>query len=108
MNALLLFSLILHARDYGGYRMIRHAYMRWAVEIQERDQADTERALVSLNLLSCPWVAKEIKDAILAAYKLPSQPQRTRTYFADRGWNIDWTGFDLYSALQSKRLYEVY
>jgi hypothetical protein len=108
LDALLLFSLILHTRDYGGYRLIRHTYLRWALEIQDRDQADTERALVSLNLLSCPWVDQATKTKILAAYNITSQPRRKRPHFADRGWNIDWTGFDLYSALQSKRLYEVY
>jgi hypothetical protein len=104
MNALLLFSIMLHIRDHSGYRKLRGECMRWAVEVQDRDAADAERALLALNLLTCPWVSKEVKDEVLRKYGYRSHPGRRPA----TGWNVDWTGFDLYSALQNKRLYEVY
>lgn len=106
MNALLLFSVILHIKDRGGYRRLRTELMRWALEVQARPQADGERSLVALNLVTCPWAPDPVRLSILTSYGYVaprgSRPRRAAP------WNIDWLGFDLYEALQAKRLYEVY
>ena len=107
MSALLLFSIILHIRDRPGFRQLRAACLRWALGTQSRDRLDAERALVALNLLTCPWVSPGAKAEILKGYGSTF----TATPYADQrdhGWNINWSNFDLYAALQNKRLYEVY
>ena len=106
MNALLLFSILLHIRDRREYRRIRSACMRWAEETQEREEKDAERALVALNLLTCPWVPGSVRLSILQSWGSPGPRGTARR--APGFWNIDWSGFDLYDALQAKRLYEVY
>lgn len=107
MNALLLFSLLLHIKDRRDYRRLRNACMSWALDTQKRAETDAERGLIALNLLACPWAPLTVRTSILNAYGFvatASTPGGRQPAY----WNINWSGFDLYDALQSKRLYEVY
>lgn len=108
MNALLLFSLMLHIKDRREYRRLRAECMRWALTTQDRAETDAERALIALNLLTCPWVPGSTRSSILQAYGFTATTPRSTTRRPPRSWNVDWSGFDLYDALQAKRLYEVY
>jgi hypothetical protein len=107
MNALLLFSMMLYMRDNMKYEELADACNDWIMDTQARDANDAERALIALNTVTCPWMPQSMKDEVLRSYGSRPTPGKA---VADDGeyWNVNWKGFDLYSALQSKRLYEVY
>lgn len=107
MNALVLFSILLHIKDRREYRHLRAECMRWATKTQERAPTDGERALIALNLTTCPWVPPQVRSSILSSYGCSPTVAKTSRNM-EKPWNIDWSGFDLYDALQAKRLYEVY
>ncbi|MFF2272225.1 antiviral reverse transcriptase Drt3b [Agromyces sp. NPDC058136] len=108
MNATLLFSLLLHMRDNSSFERLRAASIAWAVETQARSPRDSERALVALNLLSCPFASNAAKESVLAAYNVVDPTERGAARSSSRSWNVHWENFDLYAAVQQKRLYEVY
>ena len=111
MNALLLFSILLHIEDRREYRNLRDACMRWVQRVQERSRADGERSVIALNLLASPWTPAADRARILEGYGYPGTLSPETGSHSRRvlgPWNIDWSGFDLYDALQAKRLYEVY
>lgn len=107
MNALVLFSILLHIKDRREYRRLRAECMRWAMATQNRAPTDGERALIALNLVHCPWVPPSVRSSILVSYGCSAAAAGSSTN-AETPGNIDWSGFDLYDALQAKRLYEVY
>lgn len=108
MNALLLFSILMHIRDSSDYRELRTSCMKWAAKVQKRPATDGERSIISLNLLSCPFVDDATKTSILSAYKIVDPAAISAMKASRRDWNVNWASFDLYAALQQKRLYEVY
>jgi len=61
-----------------------------------------------LNLIGCPFLGDAFKNELLALAGLTSSNASSRVMQALVKSNVDWEGFDLYSALQQKRLYEVY
>ena len=108
MNALLLFSIVLHVGNSRNYRRLSQACERWVLELQKRSMRDSERAIVSLNMLGCRFVGRDTRVAILNAYGQSDAVVLDDITNQGLHWNIDWDGFDLYAALQKKRLYEVY
>lgn len=108
MNALIAFSLIMHMGEAKAYESLRAACEAWIMEVQARPMHDAERAIVSLNAISCKFLSRKTRTAILEGYG--QTDSRIVDQLADRTdhWNVNWTGFDLYAALQRKRLYEVY
>ncbi|UKF24782.1 RNA-directed DNA polymerase [Clavibacter sp. A6099] len=107
MNALLLFSMMLYMRDTIKYKELADSCNDWIMLVQVKDQNDAERALVALNVVTCPWMSQLMKDNVLRSYGSPSGTRMTAGGDGEY-WNVNWEGFDLYSALQGKRLYEVY
>ncbi|MDR6612262.1 antiviral reverse transcriptase Drt3b [Leifsonia sp. 1010] len=108
LDAVLLFSLLLHIRSYGGYRALRRACIDWLKTIASRSLRDGERALVTLNVLSCPFVDRATKVHLLRDLGITRPQEVTAISSPRRHWNVNWESFDLYAALQEKRLYEVY
>jgi len=108
MNALLLFSILLHIRDSPDYRELRASCFEWAIALQSQPANDGQRSIVTLNLLSCPFIDKATKTTILSAYKIVDPSIVRAVTSSGREWNVNWESFDLYAALQQKRLYEVY
>ncbi|MCB7137446.1 antiviral reverse transcriptase Drt3b [Cellulosimicrobium marinum] len=109
MNAFLLFSILMHTQGAQSYSSIVESSLRWATGLLEREPNDAERAIVSLNLLSCPFVDDELKQRVAGAYGVSSSSVSVSRFGSDGPLgNVSWTGFDLYDALQRKRLYEVY
>ena len=108
MNALLLFSILLHIRDSADYPELRASCLEWAINLQSQPANDGQRSIVSLNLLSCPFIDNATKTVILSAYKIVDPADVSAVTKSRREWNVNWETFDLYAALQQKRLYEVY
>nr|WP_302846591.1 antiviral reverse transcriptase Drt3b [Arthrobacter sp. ok909] len=108
MNALLLFSIILHCRNHQAYPRLRKACEEWILGRMDLPSHHAERALVALNVLTCPFVSHRTRAAVLSSYGCTDRGAVARIAGPQTKWNIDWEGFDLYSALQRKRLYEVY
>lgn len=108
MDAVLLFSLLLHIRSYGGYRSLRRACTDWIVALENRPMRDGERSLVTLNVLSCPFVDRATKTSLLRDWGVTRPDEVSAICDPRRQWNVNWNTFDLYAALQEKRLYEVY
>lgn len=108
MNALLLFSILFHIGSSRHYQHLLASCEDWVLLLLARPERDAERAIVSLNILSCKVVSRGTRSRILAAYgendeKVLDLLAKSSTYA-----NVDWNSFDLYAALQQKRLYEVY
>jgi hypothetical protein len=108
MNVLLLFSLLLHMKRSKSYRDLRKACEAWILEMQERALIDGELAVLNLNVLSCPFVGRSIREKIYSRYAPTTTSSVDRLVSGSRRWNIDWEGFDLYAALERKRMLEVY
>ncbi|MBD8466982.1 RNA-directed DNA polymerase [Plantibacter sp. CFBP 8798] len=108
MNVLLLFSIYLHIRDSIGFERVRSACEAWMIGVSLRPMRDAERSIMILNMVSCPFLEPAFAASLLRDYtSTPAQAAsaiRSGATYA----NVDWRGFDLYSALQRKRLYEVY
>lgn len=110
MNVLLLFSLLLHMKRSKAYPELRQACEEWILQMQERSLIDGELSLLNLNVLTCPFVPRSIRETICARYAVTETPTATvdRLVAKARRWNIDWETFDLYAALERKRMLEVY
>ena len=108
MNALLLFSILLHVKDSASHVRLRRACERWILWIQNRPMHDSERSIVNLNVLTCRYVTRNTRKKILSGYGQAADAVIDQIVERDDHWNVDWLGFDLYAALQGKRLYEVY
>lgn len=108
MNALLLFSIMLHVTDSHAFRQIRLACESWISSIQDRPLHDAELSIVNLNMLACPYLSRGTRSSILQRYGEVDAPLLDRLTHQSAHTNVDWNGFDLYAALQQKRLYEVY
>jgi hypothetical protein len=110
MNVLLLFSLLLHMKRSKAYPELRQACERWILQMQERSLIDGELSLLNLNVLTCPFVPRSIREEICARYAVTVTAAATvdRLVARSRRWNVDWESFDLYAALERKRMLEVY
>jgi hypothetical protein len=108
MNVLIYFSLLMHIRNDSGYVDLRAACEKWAAEVGERPATDGERAILDLNLLTCPYVSLNEKSQLLGRHGVTDPMAMAAATSIVSNWNVDWRNFDLYSALQQKRLYEVY
>ncbi len=108
MNVLLLVSLLLHMKRSTAYPSLRAACEAWIIRMQERPLIDGELALLNLNVLTCPFVARSIRKTISARYAVTTEASVDRMVARSRRWNVDWETFDLYAALERKRMLEVY
>jgi hypothetical protein len=108
MNALLLFSILLHIKRSKNFARVSSACELWILSLLLRPATDAERAIVCLNALASPYVSRATRVAILAEYGYTAPSTLDQAAQPGGGWNIDWHGFDLYAALQKKRLFEVY
>lgn len=108
MNALMLFSLTLHMRRSRKHARLRAACEKWVRSLQSRPLHDSELSIVNLNMLSCRFVSMSLRREIAGRYGAPSQAVLDQIAGGSEHWNVNWDGFDLYAALQRKRLYEVY
>lgn len=110
MNVLLLFSLLLHMKRSKAYPELRQACEAWILRMQERSLIDGELSLLNLNVLTCPFVPRSIREEICARYAVTATATATvdRLVAKTRRWNVDWESFDLYAALERKRMLEVY
>lgn len=108
MNILLLFSLLLHMQRSKSYPMLRRACETWILKMQERPLIDGELAILNLNALSCPFIRRSTREQIYARYALVTMSSVDRLLAKSRRWNVDWESFDLYAALERKRMLEVY
>ena len=108
MNALLLFSLLLHMKRSKAYPELRQACEAWILKMQDRPLVDAELALLNLNVLSCPFVTRSLRETIYSRYAMPTTRSVDRMIAKGRRWNVDWETFDLYAALERKRMLEVY
>src|SRR6185312_12333752 len=108
MNVLLLFSLLLHMKRSKSYPELRQACEAWILQMQERPLIDGELALLNLNVLTCPFVSRSLREAIYTRYAVSTTASVDRLVAKSRRWNVDWETFDLYAALERKRMLEVY
>jgi hypothetical protein len=108
MNALLLFSILVHVGPATSHEQMRKSCEKWALSLLDRSWKDAERAIVSLDILSCRTVSTSTRSKILEAYGY-QEPALVETFARTSEYaNVDWNEFDLYEALQQKRVYEVY
>lgn len=105
LNVVSVFCALRHIGDRDGYDSFRNSVNTWLSALAQRPLEDAERALAALNLVSCPYVPDEIKSALLGA--IPGR-ERSAAIREPRALNVEWEKFDLYEALQRKRLFEVY
>lgn len=108
MNALLLFSIILHCKQAQTYPRLRQACEKWILGRMQLPIHHAERSIVALNVLTCPFVSHVTRAGVLSSYGCADSGAVARMARPQAKWNIDWEGFDLYAALQRKRLFEVY
>lgn len=107
MNALQFFSLILHMKDRSEYEGLRSALEVWLINRMSDASADSEKSILALNGIACPYLSDTARQTIVAAYSNDPSEMKGAMHLYQR-WNVSWEGFDLYAALQQKRLYEVY
>lgn len=108
MNVLLLFSLLLHMQRSKAYPMLRRACETWILKMQSRPLTDGELAILNLNVLSCPFIRRSTREQIYARYASATTSSVDRMLSRSRRGNVDWESFDLYAALERKRMLEVY
>lgn len=102
---------LLYMEHKVRYAALRRAFEAYAVaRIEERKsycRRDAEMLLLTLDLISCPYIAQGTKDAIGKVYGLDSVAQG-RVAAANHQWFTTWTDFDLQKELDAKRSREVY
>ncbi|WP_172829013.1 antiviral reverse transcriptase Drt3b [Paraoerskovia marina] len=108
MNVLLLFSILLHVKQSRAYPDLRRACEDWIREMQNRPLIDGELALLNLNAITCPFISRPLREEIHNQYAAPTTASVDRLTAKGRRWNVDWESFDLYAALERKRMLEVY
>lgn len=108
MNAFMFFSMLLYVQDSDKYSNLRESCLNWALDLQNRPINDSERSIVGMNLVSCPFIDWDIKKRVLASYGYCGSEKLQGPVGQGAYGNVDWRRFNLYSALQEKRQYEVY
>lgn len=108
MNVLILFSILLHMKRSGDYAKLRHACENWIVDMQEKPLIDGELAILNLNVVTCPYVSRAIRTKVIDRYLTFDEQTADRLTSPSRRGNVDWESFNLYSALERKRMLEVY
>ncbi|WP_276881944.1 antiviral reverse transcriptase Drt3b [Campylobacter cuniculorum] len=78
--------------------------------IKEMPNKDTESALLSMDILTCPFLDKRFKKEILSKYNIDENTQEQLIHFSlnQKSWFIQWKNIDIIKELEEKIAYKVY
>lgn len=100
--------LLRHIADRPGYDETRRLVADWIATLPVSATKDGTVALAALSLFNCPYIsAKSRADLLRVGSAMPSESIVDDLASSGAGL-VDWWSFDLYTTLQSKRIYDVY
>lgn len=100
-------SIVRHIRDNTGFDSLRDEIESWVLSVATGPSRESEAALGALAFVNSPYVRPEVRATIVERYGVELAPAELAAVLR-RDFLVDWAGFDLYGALQSKRMFEVY
>ena len=107
-NALQLFSILAHIGLSPEYTALHTCLEVWVRGQLEKPSKDSQRSILILNLVDCPFISDQLRLELLSGIEPGASVHASSVRSFLKKVNVDWSGFDLYSSLQQKRLYEVY
>ena len=102
--------MLFYIQDKKDYLQVKERIIQAAIDkIKKLPIIDTERALLCVDLLSCSYVDKKYKEAILSEYRIEEKYMQDFIAKSNNyNWFTKWRSFNFEKEIDNKRSREVY
>lgn len=101
-------ALVRHVSGHPGYELLLEEFEQWILGLCHGPSADAEVALAALAFVDCPFISTDVRRELVARHAVEVDDRGLAALEESAGLLVSWREFDLYGALQSKRMFEVY